>query len=195
MFDQRELISSLTLVTAPTTEPVAVADLKAQLRLEATETHDDAFLGGLIKAARELVETDTRRALVPQTWQLVLPRFPRAIQFRLAPVRSLAIAYYDRAGQAQTLPASQYCATLFAEPVVVRPVSGLSWPDTYDRLDAITVTCGVGYADPAQVPERAKLAIRLLAAHWYECREAAGTRPAGEHALAYERLIQSLMWG
>ena len=55
------------LVTAPTEEPVSLAEAKLHLRVD--YTNDDVLIGALITAARQHAENDTRRALVTQTWR------------------------------------------------------------------------------------------------------------------------------
>lgn len=46
------------------TEPVALADVKAHLRLDAGATDEDGYLEILITAARRAVELRTRRSIV-----------------------------------------------------------------------------------------------------------------------------------
>ncbi len=62
------------LVTAPTEEPVSLAEAKLHLRVD--YSNDDVLIGALITAARQHAENDTRRALVTQTWRQVLDQFP-----------------------------------------------------------------------------------------------------------------------
>lgn len=45
------------------TEPVALAEVKAHLRLEADATDEDAYLESLIVAARRVAELRTRRTI------------------------------------------------------------------------------------------------------------------------------------
>lgn len=62
------------LITAPTEEPVSLADAKAHLRVDISD--DDALIGAMISAARQEAEAACRRALVTQQWKLMLDRFP-----------------------------------------------------------------------------------------------------------------------
>jgi uncharacterized phiE125 gp8 family phage protein len=67
---------SLVLVTAPTAEPVTLAQVKAQLRITVT-TYDD-LLNALITAVRMHLEGRDGwlgRALLQQTWDLKLDCF------------------------------------------------------------------------------------------------------------------------
>ncbi len=62
------------LVTAPTEEPVSLAEAKLHLRVD--YSNDDLLIAALITAARQHAENDTGRALVTQTWRQVLDQFP-----------------------------------------------------------------------------------------------------------------------
>lgn len=58
----------LQLLTAPSVEPLTIAEAKAYLY--ETGTGQDAVITRLIRTAREMVEAITRRALLTQVWQL-----------------------------------------------------------------------------------------------------------------------------
>src|SRR5579875_1336015 len=58
------------------TEPLLVADAKKQLRLDATFTADDDFMGVLISAAREQAEILQNRDLVRKQWDLSYDYWP-----------------------------------------------------------------------------------------------------------------------
>ena len=58
------------LLTAPALEPVTLAEAKRHANVVASD--DDTLITALIVAARELVEQDTSRALINQTWELEL---------------------------------------------------------------------------------------------------------------------------
>lgn len=66
---------ALKLLTAPTAEPVTLADAKLHCRID--DTAQDAWLTVAIAAARRHAEMVTRRALVTQQWKVVLDQFPR----------------------------------------------------------------------------------------------------------------------
>jgi uncharacterized phiE125 gp8 family phage protein len=62
-------------ITPPVDEPVTLADVKVQARVDGTN-RDDVSIAGLLVAARRQVEKLTNRSLLPQTWALSLQRFP-----------------------------------------------------------------------------------------------------------------------
>ncbi len=98
------------LVTAPTAEPVSLAEAKLHLRVD--DNADDVLIGALITAARQHAEHDTRRALVTQTWKLVLDAFPESvITLDRAPVSAVvSVVYTDPDGVSQTLAPGGYRA-------------------------------------------------------------------------------------
>jgi len=65
---------TLRLITAPSAEPATVDEVKLDARIDGPEL--DATIELLIKAARQRCEDLTGRALITQTWELVLDEFP-----------------------------------------------------------------------------------------------------------------------
>src|SRR3989442_14053609 len=65
---------SLAVVTPPGTEPVTRDEAKLHLRV--TGTDDDAYIDGLITAAREYLEKIENRAFITQTLRMQLDSFP-----------------------------------------------------------------------------------------------------------------------
>lgn len=188
------MIREPRLTTAPTVEPVTVDQLRMHSRISFAD--EDSVLAAYIKAAREMVETDLMRALCTQTWTLKLDQFPcDLIELRRCPAVSVtSITYTDTAGASQTLAADQYVVDTNSEPGRITPAYGASWPSTYAQANVVTVVFTAGYGGQADVPERAKQAIRMLAAHWAINREAIGS--VGDNVpLGYDSLIDRLRWG
>lgn len=187
---------SFELDTAAAEEPVSLDEAKTQMRVDHSD--EDELFTEWIGAATELVEEDSSRQLVTATWLLHRDRFPKGnqpIRINKPPVQSItAITYYDASGSLQTLDASKYRLDDTSAPGRVMLVNGQSWPVVESsRPKALTVQFVAGYGAPSAVPKRAKQAIKLLVGHWNEHREAVGMVPA-EIALAYSRLIESLLW-
>ena len=79
---------SVRLVIPPAAEPVTVAELKGQLRLDHDD--EDVLLADKISAARRHVKNLTGLMLAPATWEEVLDRFPaREIELSRAPLVSV----------------------------------------------------------------------------------------------------------
>ena len=179
----------------PTAEPVSLAEIKRQVRVDASD--DDQELSAMIAAAREVVEQQTRRQLMQATLRGYLDRFPTfcgPIEIPLLPITDVTlVSYYDANGEVQSLDSSTYYADIVSDksPGRLMLVSGQTWPTTQTgRPNAVMVDFDAGYTT---VPDAAKHAIKLLVAHWYNNREAVG-QVGREVALAFGALIQQLQW-
>jgi uncharacterized phiE125 gp8 family phage protein len=201
----------LVLVTAPEQEPVSLAEVKAHLRVD--HDNDDALLGALIVAAREHLDGRDGwlgRALMPQTWQLVMDHFPFAtdrylgirypepewfaIRVPLPPLISVvSIKYIDSEGEEQILAEEQYVVDTASEPARIYPAYGTTWPTTRCIPNAVTVDfeCGYPFGEPegcppvapVTVPRPIRMAMLGLVAHWYENRVVSGPAPQWINAL------------
>lgn len=166
------------LVTPPESDVLALADVKAHLRVDHDD--DDDLIGGLISAALAYVEGwrgVTGRALISQTWSESLPYFSHKLPLRLGPVQSItSVTYFDLNEVSQTVPTGVYRLHSAAGRGYLVQRDGQSWPSAFSRDDAVTVTYVAGYgADADAVPADLLQGMRLLIAHWYENREAVVT--------------------
>ncbi|MEK6788502.1 MAG: head-tail connector protein [Pseudomonadota bacterium] len=164
----------LICLEAPAIEPVTVAELLAQARIDGAEENE--LLGRLISTARAHVESLTQRSLLRQRWSLQIDGFPVCGLLRLprAPVVAIqSVKYLDFAGAEQTLSGTAYrlVGGLGMMPKIV-PAVGLQWPKTADVIGAVTIEYQAGLLKPTDLPPAIRHAILMLAAHWFEHREA-----------------------
>lgn len=170
---------SSILLTAPAIEPLSLDEAKAFLRVEHND--DDALIGALIAAARLHIETETRRALITQSWRIVLDCWPECgrLPVRPAPLRTLnAVRVFDFENSAHAIDLQAFVLDFGACELAFLPWA-LMQPTRI--ADGIEIDVTVGYGDTAaDVPEPLRQAIRLLVAHWYENRGlvASGTTQA-----------------
>lgn len=165
-------MSSL-LLAAPAVEPLSLDEAKAFLRVEHND--DDALISALIAASRIHVETETRRALITQSWRIVFDDWPECgrLPVRPAPLRALTAArVYDVQGSAHVIDLQAFVLELGASELAFMPWV-LMQPT---RIAAgVELDVMVGYSDTAlNVPEPLRQAMRLLIAHWYENRGLVG---------------------
>lgn len=98
----------LTVITAPSVEPVTLAEAKSHCRIDADITEHDGLLELLIQAAREQAEHDTGRALITQTLQVLEPASCR-LQLRKPPFLSMtSVVAVDSAGVETAITGSDY---------------------------------------------------------------------------------------
>jgi uncharacterized phiE125 gp8 family phage protein len=187
-------IASVT--ASPAQEPVSIAAAKAYLRIDSGD--EDGVIEGLIKAAREMVETDAEISLLPQTLTWYLDAFPAwEISLRRPPVNSItSITYLDQDGTSQTLAASEYRFDGYSRPARLSPAYNEQWPTTHPVSNAVTIVAAAGYSSVSQVPQMIKQAILMLVGHWYRNREAVGIGTTSEEvAMSYRALLSRITWG
>lgn len=162
------------LVTPPATTPVTVGDVKAQARIDFDE--EDDLVTSHLAAATSYLDGHAGilgRCLVTQTWAQSFDEFPSGDVIRLPfpDVSAVEITYRDEDDAAQTLGASSYSLNADAMGAFVMLADGASWPDTYTRPDAVTVTMTAGYGAASSVPQSIRQAVMVLAAAMYDRRE------------------------
>lgn len=165
-------MARLELLTAPAADPVTLAETKLRLRVDSAA--DDAGLARLITAATRHVEQLTRRALVTQSWALVLDAFPcGSIRVPLPPLVSVeSVSYVDADGVTQTLDPSAYLVDRFGMLGQIHCAYGLDWPTTRAQPMAVRVEFTAGYGTADDVPGDVVAAILLMVAHLDQNREA-----------------------
>ena len=183
---------SITQTVAPSVEPVVTADQKTWMRVDGTD--EDTLIGSLAAAARAYVEMATSRQCITATWVLKLKNFPAGdIVLPIFPLQSItSIKYYDSNGAEQTWSSALYDVDTAMEPGRVRPVSGADYPsDVRGYTDDIEITFVSGDGDAASdVPDGVLSAIKILAANWFENREA--NTPIGLTPVPMS--LESLIW-
>ena len=167
------------LVTPPGATPISTVGGKAHSRIAADLTDEDALVDAYVEAATQNLDGWSGilgRCLVTQTWRQDFAAFADKLGLPLAPVSSVSsVTYYDAANVSQTLASSVYELMTDGAGPFVHLKPDQVWPDTYSRLDAVSITFVAGYGSAgSDVPQPIRQAIRLLAAHWNENREAAG---------------------
>lgn len=152
----------LRLITAPSGEVVTSAEAKAHLRVD--DVTDDTLIISLLTAARTNLDGRAGilgRALMTQTWELVLDAFPVGeVVIPMPPLQSVtSIKYQNSSNVETTLDPAAYIIDATSEPAVVYPVT--SWPSTYSTPNAVAIRFVAGYGAAAAVPEPIKTAIKL----------------------------------
>lgn len=189
MSEPKPLKTSISV--RPTKEPLSISQATEHLRV--TGSADDAYIYGLIVAARQKVEDDTSRCLLTQTWLQYFDEFPDGgeIELAFAPLQSVtSVTYKDSDGDSNTFAAADYDADIVAEPGVVRLGYNEVWPtDVLYPTNPITVTAIFGYADASEIPAALLHAMKLLLTHWYENREIVAPVKLMSIPLGYDALI------
>jgi uncharacterized phiE125 gp8 family phage protein len=179
----------LTLIAAPSVEPVTLDEAKLHCRVYGTD--DDTLITALIVSARQQAEARTARVLVTQQWRLDLECFPAdGIDIPLPPLVSVqSITYLDGDGVRQTLVASEYEVITNETPGAVLPAYGKSWPSCRVTPGSVQVSFTAGYGAAAAVPQAIKQWILLSIGTWYENRESAIVGAGGVTVMPYTEAL------
>ena len=162
---------SLIILSPPASEPVSLDEMKAHLRV--AHNDEDALIASLTVAARQTVEARAGLALISQHWRLTLDTPPDEIFFLpLSPVASVdEISVINKSGDPEIIDVNLYEASAATIGRVRR--AGI-WPRSGVRVDGYRIDFTAGWPDASEVPAALKQAIKLLAAQFFETREAAG---------------------
>jgi uncharacterized phiE125 gp8 family phage protein len=158
-------------ITPPVAEPLALAEIKAHLRIDGTG--EDGLLTGLIKVAREHLERATGLALISQGWRLHLDCWPEigALAISRGPVLTVdAIRAFDELGEESEVTLAGHLLDGVRRPARL-------WlrerPAARQAINGIEVDFTAGFGESgADVPDTLKRAMLVHAAHMYEFRGA-----------------------
>jgi uncharacterized phiE125 gp8 family phage protein len=169
---------SLKLLEPPDPEAAVVTldQAKTQCRGIAADGSEDDFVTDiLIPAATAMMEAYLRRALITQTWRLVLAQFPvdDVIDLPRPPVQSLAaFTYVDPNGDTQTVSGGVYSLDTVSFPGRIVRAYATVWPFTRWQRNSVTVDFVAGFGDAADdVPIEIRHAILMQIGDLYRNRE------------------------
>lgn len=196
---------SLTRQTPPTVEPVTLTEAKAHLRVD-TDT-DDAYITGLITAAREWVEQYLDRTLIQTQWVMRFDKFPdsgiKPVELPRPPMATsgtataVAITFTAEAGTTGTYSTAEYRVDRHSTPGAILPIYGSTWTPHRQDDNAISVTWWAGYGSSGSaVPAAIRHAILMLIGFWYENRSTVLVGSISKQLeFAVESLLSSQKWG
>ncbi len=172
---------ALFLVTAPTAEPITLAEAKQQTRRTDSTDEDELLQNVIVPAVRERCEMATRRQMLTATWDWKLDEFPCAseepLMIPLAPLLGItSISYVDQDGATQVWNSALYQVSAPVGPRAARgrvtPVYGGTYPSARYQMDAVTVRFTAGYGTtPVTIPNQLRMAMLLDLGVLYENRE------------------------
>lgn len=161
---------STRATTPPAELAVSLAAAKETLRIDASDTSLDASITRWIKGVTREAEHQLGRSLINQGWRLSLDAFPDAFRLDHPPIVSIqSIQYFDVDNTLQTLDPADWLADIVTEPGFIVPGIGKAWPESYDRVHAVTVDYTAGYgATEESVPVNVQLYILARLAEQFD---------------------------
>ena len=173
---------------APASMPVSLSEAKAHLRVD----HDDQddLITAQIEAATAYLDGYTGilgRALITQTWQQDLAGFADRLALPVSPVIAIVnVSYFDAGDVQQTLDAGVYDLSAEVRGAHVALQPGQSWPATFRRADAVSITFTAGFGAAADVPEPIRQAILLIVQRLFDGADT-------EIDVAIDRVVHALI--
>lgn len=168
MLTEIDNIGAPRRTVAPTLLPVTLDEVKEELDI-LDDNSIDARLIRLIQQAVDIVERDSRRQLMTQTWQLWFDSFPSGgVELRKGPVQSVTSVEYITNSVLTTWAVSNYETDLISEPARIIPSAGAYWPVTDGGVvNAVKLEWVAGYASASAVPPCAKAAVLYAVRQFY----------------------------
>lgn len=164
-----------SVVTPAAAEPITLAEAKNFLRVDTDA--DDALIGALITAAREMCESYTRRILVTTTIDEYFDGFPAhrgardrdVIYLSRGPVASVtSLKYVDAIGSEVTVDSGAYVVDTISEPARVASTAG--WFPTNGIINQVIVRYVVG-TEVSAIPKPLIQGMMLIISDLYDKRE------------------------
>ena len=196
---------SLVRQTHPAVEPVTLSEAKGHLRVDSTD--DDAYITGLIRAAREWVEEYLDRTLIHTQWVMRFDKFPadstadielpRPPMVASGTATSVTVAYTLEDGTTATYGTASFRVDRASTPGAVKTVYAATWPPHRQDDNSVSVTWWAGYgASGTDVPAAIRHAMLMLVAFWYDNRSTVLVGSISKQLeFAVESLLSSQKWG
>ena len=196
---------SLTRQTGPAVEPVTLAEAKAHLRVDTAD--DDAYITGLVRAAREWVEQYLDRTLVHTQWVMRFDKFPADstadIELPRPPVvasgtaTAVTVAYTLEDGTTASYSTASFRVDRASTPGAVKTNYAQTWPPHRQDDNSVSVTWWGGYGPSgSDVPQAIRHAMLMLIAFWYDNRSTVLVGSISKPLeFAVESLLSSQKWG
>ncbi len=166
---------AIKVITPPANEPITATEAKLHTRIDAAT--EDSLINIWIASGRELAEKFQNRALINQTLELTLDRWPVSpFGLPMPPLQDDAtitrIQYYDTDNIEYTFDRDDYFMDTDSEPGRIALAYGKHWPMIILRpISGIKIRYQAGYgATAADVPQNVRDAILLYVTYRYEHR-------------------------
>lgn len=186
------------VITAPTYEPISVADVAEYLRVDDLVADED-LLDSLITAARQYLEQYLNRPIATQTLEEALTGWANPIVLDSSLQSVTFVKYIDVNGAEQTLASNQYYVDTYSEPAKITPAYNVTYPELYNVPNNVKIRYVAGYTsggspDTNPLPKTLRFAMMLVIGDLYANREAAITgttytvNPTVQNLLQFYRL-------
>ena len=184
----------LKRISDQTDELISVEAVKIDRGLPLDFEDHDVLIEGLIRTARNFVETKLRgRVTLLQTWLQTELEFRDCMRLGALPaVEVLSVKYIDTDGEQQTLPTTEYALDNNGDLHYLRKAYGKTWPAVREQYNSVEITYTAGHSPYEIELERIKTAMMLIIGHLYETREATAPVRLEEVAFGVDALLDPI---
>ena len=182
-------MAGIKVTTEPTAEPLSLQEVKEYLRVD--DATDERVVQPLIIAARQFAEEHMNRALMQQTFTLMLDAvidqdqplyegmrtapdlnyYKNYIVLPKSPVQSVtSVKTVDDRDTATTMASTKYYVDTQREPARIVLRTGETFPTALRVANAIEVIYVAGYTSAFTIPEPIRLGMLQHIAYMYEHR-------------------------
>ena len=182
-------MAGIKVTTAPTAEPLSLQEVKEYLRVD--DATDERVVQPLITAARQFAEEHMNRALMQQTFTLMIDAvidqdqplyegmrtapdlnyYKNYIVLPKSPVQSVtSVKTFNDSDEATTMAATKYYVDTQREPARIVLRTGETFPTALRVANAIEVIYVAGYTSAFTIPEPIRLGMLQHIAYMYEHR-------------------------
>ena len=182
-------MAGIKVTTEPTAEPLSLQEVKEYLRVD--DATDERVVQPLIIAARQFAEEHMNRALMQQTFTLMLDAvidqdqplyegmrtapdlnyYKNYIVLPKSPVQSVtSVKTFNDSDEATTMAATKYYVDTQREPARIVLRTGETFPTALRVANAIEVIYVAGYTSAFTIPEPIRLGMLQHIAYMYEHR-------------------------
>lgn len=162
-------MGTLTVITAPTEEPITIAEAKEFLGI--LHDDDDVRIHNLIKSAREFAESYLNIKIMSQVVERSYDSWPAiVIPLKVWPLQSIDSVKYDDTASPVTEQTLTVNTDYYADVTTIGGRVGTltGWPSVASKFNPIRIRMTAGYTDTDSVPERIKDGIKAYIGYLYD---------------------------
>jgi len=178
-------------ITPPAMLPVSLEEFTSHARIDVLGSNADA--SAFLDAAVSHLDGYSGvlgRCMVAQGWRQDFSNWHKYLKLPFPDVSEVTISYLDEDGVSQDVDSAVLEVIEDQGGTYIKFKDAFSSPAIFnDAAYPISVSFTAGYGVDTDVPAALRVAIKLLAAHWYESREAASANAMNSIPYGVDALI------
>lgn len=193
MYSQRNTDKAwpYTVTLGPVTLPLTINEVKEHLRLDKTDTTENALLKVLIIAATEYAEKYTKRDFITRTYETLRDCFLNTLEIRRNPIQEITKVEYLQSGILVTVSTDVYFLAISNTFPHLTLKENQVWPTDEDQQEqAVKITFKSGYGNTSSsVPDSLREGLMQHIASMYENRGDCDSRVSGTSSAMAQKFL------